>query len=314
MFRIFAIANNYFRRSCRLYRQGGILFILAKLIRRLLLFFRPLLEVDWFTKVEMLLFLGYWPNLKNPRSFNEKIVYRKLYVNVPLAKVLCDKLAARDYVREKTGRADILNDLYWVGTDANDIPFDSLPNKYVIKVTHGSGWNIFVKDKTAIKREEIRVNVTTWLKSKYSLSSTMISEKHYDDIPPKIIIEKFIDDLKWGFPLDYKFFCFYGKAYYIQVDVDRFGAHKRILFNINWQEMPFSYAYPKSKERIDKPFKFEEMKLIAEQIAQGLEFCRVDLYNPDEKGIFFGEITLYPESGLGRFIPREWDFRLGKLL
>ena len=294
------------------YKRGGVSLIMGKILRCALLSFRNKLGEVLFAKLETFFMLGYWPNLKRPKSFNEKICFRKLYVPHPLSNLVCDKWAVRDYVLEKTDRPDILTTVYYIGNDPEDIDFKKLPPKFVIKATHGSGWNVFVTDIAKINKNEIIKKCYVWLQSKYSLASGNVSEKHYDKIVPKILIEEFIEDPIFKVPLDYKFFCFHGKAKYIQVDIDRYNNHQRIFYDINWHEIDLRLCYLKGKG-INKPSNLSEMVYLAEKIAQEFDFCRVDFYCIKNKRVLFGEITLAPESGLGRFYPREWDYRLGQL-
>lgn len=260
----------------------------------------------------MLLFLGYWPDLKRATSFNEKIQQWKLREPHALATVCADKWTVRQYVLSKTNRPDILNELYFVGTDPRDIPFDRLPTRFVIKATHGSLWTIIVHDKAAADIEGIVSQCRRWLSTKYSVASRNFSERHYDPIVPRVIVEKFIDDAMFGIPLDYKFFCFNGRPEYIQVDADRFRHHRRNFYDPDWREMAFTFTYDKGAP-VPRPSRLDDMLDIAAKVSADFAFCRVDLYSPDDSRVLFGEMTFAPESGLGRFSPREWDYRLGAL-
>ena len=133
----------------------------------------------------------------------------------------------------------------------------------------------------------------------------------YKDIMPKITCEQYIEQMD-GNLLDYKFFCFHGKVAYIQVDFDKTTNHSTSFYNRQWEIMDFTYDKP-GHEPIAKPEGFEKMMAIAEKLAQPFIFVRVDLYNINAK-IYFGELTFYPNSGLGIFTPQEWDGKFGKLL
>ena len=224
--------------------------------------------------------------------------------------MVSDKYAAREYVVSKTGRRDLLNDIYFVGSDPGRIPFDELPNKFVIKANHGSGWNIIVFDKNNMNRDKVIAKCNMWLRRKYS--DTVFSETHYDKIIPKIIVEKFIEDSVFYLPLDYKFLCFDGKVNCIETVIRYSNNYREIHYDTNWNDMNFRWGTLRAKD-ITKPRLLDEMIVVAEKIASGFDFCRVDLYCPDNKKIIFGEITLTPGSGLSPFYPRKWDYRLGKL-
>lgn len=282
------------------------------LFGRQLASFRRFFSPSFFTKIDMLLLLGYWPDLKHPRSFNEKIQHRKLFAPHPLSTLVADKWAVREFVASQCGLASILNEIYFVGSDPEKIPFDDFPDKFVIKATHGSGWNIFIRDKNKMNRGEVVAQCRKWLGLKYSRVSCNFYETHYDQIPPQVIVERFIEDPCLEVPLDYKLFVFSGHVQYVQVDSGRFTEHRRNFFNREWKEQDFCFRYPKAAP-VDRPKKFEEMIGAAERLARDFDFCRVDLYCAGDGRIIFGEMTLAPESGCGRFYPREWDFKLGAL-
>jgi hypothetical protein len=211
-------------------------------MRRALLLFKAILNPILFTKIEIFLSLGYWPNLKKPRSFNEKIFHRMLFNQHPLSGIVVDKYAVREYVCTKTNRPSILNQVLFVGSDPRKIPFQELPNKFVIKATHGSGWNIIVTDKNTINYQKVIARCNKWLRLKYSTASRNFSEKQYDNIKPQIMIEKFIDDSLYGIPLDYKFLCFNGQVKLIQVNTDRFLNHKENYYDVDWNAMDFKWG------------------------------------------------------------------------
>ncbi|MBK6958049.1 MAG: hypothetical protein IPH22_06345 [Nitrosomonas sp.] len=296
-----------------LYEYGGLLLVVGRVLRRLVSPMRFLMSPVLFAKLEMLLRLGYWPDLKHPESFNEKICCRKLFAPHPLSTVVTDKYAVREYIVARTGRLDLLNNLYFCGTNPEKIPFDDLPEKFVIKATHGSGWTIVVSDKNRVERDKIIEQCRVWLGEKYSEASKNYSEKHYDLIEPRIIVEKFIEDPTFNLPLDYKFFCFHGKVFCTRVVIRSMDLvhFKEIHYDANWEEMNFRWEAPRAQS-FPRPKLLQEMIVVSEQISREFDFCRVDLYCPDDKKVIFGEVTLTPESGLSPFIPREWDYRFGE--
>lgn len=301
-----------YKRALQVYQHGGFSLLFGKLIRHLLLPMRFLMGHVIFAKLEMFLILGYWPNIDNPKSLNEKICYRKLFAPPALSAVVCDKWAVREYVVSKTGRSDILNKTFFIGNAPEKIPFSDLPIKFVIKATHGSGWNIIVTDKNKVNHNEIISQCRMWLDMKYSDPLRNISEKYYDNIVPRIIVEMFIEDSVFDLPLDYKFLCFDGKVRCIETVNRMADDYREIHYDENWNDMNFRWGTLRA-EGFSKPHLLREMIEIAEHISSDFDFCRVDLYSPDNKKIIFGEITLAPGSGLSPFYPREWDYRLGKL-
>lgn len=298
------------RQLLNAYQLGGLIFVFCLLLKHLLWPLKIFMGPVIFSKIEMFLMLGYWPDLEHPRSFNEKIHYRKLFMPHPLAQLVADKWAVRQYVISKTNREDILNDILFEGSEPEKIPFDTLPEKFVLKATHGSGWNIIVRDKGNINRDVIIAMCRKWLHQKYSITSRNFSETHYDQIVPRILIENYIEDSIYGIPLDYKFHCFNGETKMILLSSGRFADHRENYYDLSWNEFNFLWGLPKGKG-FPKPAKLDEMTFLAKQIASDFDFCRVDFYCPDDKRIIFGEITLAPASGLDRFFPKEWDFKMG---
>lgn len=162
---------------------------------------------------------GYLPHLRHPRTFNEKICNRKLFNPAQRATTLADKLAVRKFVAER-GYPEILNKLLLVTQRPEEIDFSRLPQSFVVKASHGSGWIILVRNKDEIVPEEIVDQCGLWMNSVYGEWGR---ELHYRDIPPSILIEEFLIDMRYDVPLDYKFFVFHGKCHFIQMDYGRFS-------------------------------------------------------------------------------------------
>ena len=174
-------------------------------------------------------------NLDNPLTFNEKIQWLKLYDSTPIKTFLADKYKVRNYIKKVIGE-EYLIPIYGVYDNSEDINFDKLPNKFVIKYNHGSGFNIIVKNKTELNLESIKKRLNIWKKSKFGNNSV---ELHYRDIIPKIIIEKYMDD-STGELKDYKITCFNGKPEFIWIDSERYINHKRNLYDLNWNQLILS--------------------------------------------------------------------------
>ncbi|GAA1322671.1 ATP-grasp fold amidoligase family protein [Streptomyces sanglieri] len=250
--------------------------------------------------------LGYWPNIAAPQTFNEKLLHRKLYTDNDLYALAADKWRVREYVEEKVSD-EILNDVYHVTDDPETIPFDELPDRFVIKANHGCGWNIFVDDKDDADYDEIKAQCADWLDTTYGEQKR---EYWYQEIEPKIIVEKFIEDDKHDVPRDYKFFVFNGRVEYIEVDFDRFTDHSRRFFDRDWTPQEFTLEFPLGPAA-DEPEQLDEMIEIAETIGEDFEAVRVDLYQPTDDEIIFGEITIAHGSGGERFDPIEYDREFG---
>lgn len=253
--------------------------------------------------------LGYTPNIDAPRTFSEKIMHKKIYHNMDYAISLADKYAVRDYVKEKAGET-CLNQVYFAGTDPRQIPWDALPQQFVIKTTHGGGGggNIFVHDKSSANRQAIEAELRKKLNDGFGFWT---NEPWYMSIPKRFLIEEMMQDENGRVPSDYKFFCFHGKCHYIQVDSDRFGQHTRSFYDTRWNYQDFSLLFAKGQP-VSKPDNLDAMLEMAEKLAEDFDFVRVDLYSlPD--GIRFGELTFSPGSGWEKFTPQAMDEELGNL-
>lgn len=251
-------------------------------------------------------------NLKDPKRFTEKLQWYKLYYRNPIMKQCVNKYAVRDYVKSK-GLQDILVPLYAHYNRVEDIDWENLPDRFVIKTQHdGGGWNVvIVQDKKNLNKEEVI--------QKLSFSGTK-SEKNavgrewaYYEIPKGIIAEELLTNHENpGAPInDYKIYCFSGVPKYIHVDVDRFIGHKRNFFDVQWNQLDLQSEYPNYPGTIAKPDQLEKMLKIAGILSEDFPFVRVDLYDVNGK-VYFGELTFYPSAGYADHHPDEWDYEFGK--
>jgi hypothetical protein len=291
-------------------KNDGVSGLLKSIILRLTVYvFYPVLPANAYLTILMYIWLGYKPNIKHPRTFNEKTAHRKIYAQHPLSIIVADKWRVRDYVSQK-GLSSILNEVYWYGNDPEKIPFKTLPEKYVIKANHGSGWNIVVTDSSKIDRTEILNQCHYWLKQKYGKIHKGY-ELFYDDIEPVITIEKYLEDDS-GSLRDYKLFCFQGLPEYIQVSFDRYTNHTRTYFDKKWEVIDLVLGDPRGPS-ISKPRLLNEMIEISKILSSDFDFIRVDLYEINGKSIVFGELTLTHAGGFERFYPGKWDYHFGEL-
>ena len=250
-------------------------------------------------------------NLKEPKTFNEKLQWLKLYDRNPEYTKMVDKYEAKKYVANIIGKKYIIPTL-GVWDKFEDIEFDKLPKQFVLKPTHTSG-NVFIcKDKEKINYKQLRKMINKWLKRDYYL---VHREWPYKNIKPKIIAEQYMVDDSGMKLKDYKFFCFNGIAQTILVCSNRNGSFKNTNFyDISWNLQPFTREKHKnSNEQIKKPKNLDEMITVAEKLSKDIPFVRVDLYEINGK-VYFGELTFYPSSGFEGFEPEEWDKKLGDML
>lgn len=241
-----------------------------------------------------------------PERFTEKLQWLKLFYRDEKIEECSDKYMARLYV-EKQGYSELLNELIGVYDNVNDIDLDSLPDKFVLKASHGSGWNIVCTDKSRLNWRMYKHIIRSWMRQNLYVYGR---EWNYKNLTPKIIIEKYIDSGD-GQLTDYKFFCFNGKPAFVQVDRDRFHGHKQSYYDMEWKKLSFTTGHEAISEL--RPTEFERMKQLAEELSKPFPHVRVDFYNVD-KQIYFGEFTYFDGSGFYRYEPDEWDFHWGTLL
>ena len=250
-------------------------------------------------------------NFNSPQTWNEKIQVLKFSYkrSKKQATTLTDKYLVKDYVKNIVGE-QYLNKLYAVYNEVDDIDFNSLPNEFVIKLNHGSGYNIICKDKLKLDVNIIKAKLKIWYKQNYYDCGL---EWNYKNIKPRIIIEKLLKDDKKGVLMDYKVHVFNGRPLYIQIDIDRHSNHKRCFYNIRWEKQPFTLHYPYYEGKIEKPDNLDKMLDIATKLAGSYESLRIDLYNINGK-IYFGEITFFPGNGFEKFYPNKYDIVWGDKL
>ena len=254
--------------------------------------------------------LGYPLNLDDPKTFNEKLQWLKLNDRRPLYTRLVDKYAVKDYVAEKLGEQYIIPTLgVWENVD--EIDFDALPDRYVLKCTHDSGGLVVCRDKKTLNIENAKARLKRCLERDYYCR---YREWPYRNVPHRIIAEKYMED-ETGSLRDYKIFCFNGKPRFFKIDFDRYTAHRANYYDTNLQLLPFGEAHypPDPNRNLVIPDEMPEMLEKAEILARDTTFSRIDFYDVDHN-VYFGEITFYPASGMGPFTPPEWDRKIGDML
>jgi hypothetical protein len=251
----------------------------------------------------------FWPNFVHPRRFSEKLWSRMLHERDPLLTVVSDKLRVRDYVAGKVG-PDYLIPLLWSGQKPEQVPFDNLPQKFVIKANHGCKYNIIVTDKRQLEQANTRRQLEQWLTQNYCLDFGLGTEWAYKNIKPSIIVETFLEE-SGRVPVDYKFWCFSGRVECVTLHFDRFQRHTVRTLDRDYK--PYAYAFPldDGSGECQRPANAEEMLRVAESLAEGFDFMRVDLYNLQGR-IFFGEMTPYPLGIYPFLLPARLDYALAE--
>lgn len=275
--------------------------------------FNILYKVDHKAELKLLFRLkcGYKLNLDHPKTYNEKLQWIKLNDQNPLMPKCCDKYAVREYVESK-GCKSILNELIWEGFRPEDIPFDKLPQKCVIKVTHGSTFNIIVTDKTKLGKQDVISKCNKWLKAKFLEA---YGEWFYGLEKPRVIVEKFLDD-GTGRLRDYKVYCFNGIPRYVSVDSgdDTKGTHYKDIYDTKWNLLKnYEMAYPNSGIAVEKPEALDEMLKYAQILSKDFLHARVDFYIVNGQ-VIFGEITFTNSAGFGRVEPKKFALEMGSYL
>ena len=265
------------------------------------------LSDEKFVRWEYFFQVGRFPNLDNPKTFNEKLQWLKLNNIHPEYTKLVDKYLAKQYVEQQIGSGYIIPTL-GVWNDFTEIDFSKLPNQFVLKTTHDSGGVAIVKDKSTVDMRKIRRRIERSLRHNYYYDNR---EYPYKDVKPRIIAEKYMVDESGTELKDYKIFCFSGVPKIIQVDYDRFVKHKRNLYDTEWNRLPFTLKFPTNWNReFNKPKNLDKMLEIAAKLSVGYPHLRVDLYNINGN-IYFGELTFFHGSGHEKFTPDEWNLKLG---
>ncbi len=250
---------------------------------------------------------GYALDLDHPKTYNEKIQWIKLYDRKPEYVVYADKYRVREYIRETIG-GKYLIPLIGKYDKAEQIPWESLPDQFVLKCNHASGTNIICKDKANINRESVVNQLNLWLKKNVFWGGR---EWCYKEIEPCIICEAFLGSEDGMTPDDYKIMCFNGIPRLIQFHHDRYGNHTLDFMDTNWVKTGIVQGPKNSAYDIPKPKTLEEMLEIARALSKDMLYARIDLYSFDDS-VKFGEITMYPTSGFCVFDDVKTDILLGE--
>lgn len=294
------------------WKRGGLMKT-PRIIQKVLQYMRcKLFKLlpETVVKMEFRRHTGYSLNLKNPKTYNEKIQWMKLYWYDEKACKCADKYSVREYVESK-GLKGILNDVYGVFDSPEEINFDKLPDKFVLKTTHGCGQNLVCTDKTKVNWESEKRRIKHWLKrSQYFYSFEWV----YRDIKPRLIIERLIETEDGLPPKSYKIFCFNGKprCIYVQIDYDNMLTEID-FYDLQWNRLEVKHKEANSKKAMEKPKELGELLTYARILSEDFPHVRVDFYI-EEGRIFFGECTFFHYSGMGEFHPRDFDYKLGEYL
>ena len=270
-----------------------------------------------FLRIKYFIWFNHWPDLKKPKLYSEKIIWRMLYDHKPLFQQISDKVALRDYVKEK-GLERYLPLQYYVTDDPTSINIETLPNTFVLKPSHASGRIHTVYEKEKENWDEIIELCNDWLKVDYYRRGR---EWQYKDIPRKIIVEEFLGKGKTTSP-EYNFHCFDGEPKMIVVVLGRFTPQfRKGRFDLDWSPW-VQDNFQKGAMNFPRPDQLDELIEAARLLSSGLDYVRVDLYLLPER-IVLGELTLTSSAGMSKlttevqlFLGDQWNLNIntGKLI
>lgn len=250
-------------------------------------------------------------NLKNPRTYNEKLQWIKLYDRNKLYTQLVDKYEVRKYVEKVIGE-EILIPLIGVWDSFDKINFDELPDKFVLKCTHDSGGIVICDDKVNLNISLVKNKINKCLKRNFY---NIWREWPYKYVPHRIIAEEYMQDKKDNDLKDYKFYCFDGEVKLIVINSDRSSNNstKGDYFDKNFDVINLTWGFEHHDVLPEKPKQFDKMIEIAEKLSNNLKHVRVDLYFCNNN-IYFGEMTFFDGSGFTEIKPEEWNLKLGEYI
>lgn len=251
--------------------------------------------------------MGNWPDLKNPKTFNEKLSWIKLYDRNPLYTKLADKYSVKEYVAQRIG-SEYVVDNYCVANRWEDINFETLPCQFVIKCTHDSGGAFICRDKKSFDYDSVKKMIQHNLQCNYFYPGR---EWPYKNIKPRIIVDKYLDDHTGNELRDYKFWCFGGRPTYMYCTIKGDNVFEN-FYDMNFVPVAIDHGYPRHTPEFERPKNFELMEELASKLSKGIPFVRVDFFEVDGK-VYFGEFTFFDWGGLRPF-GGDWDVVLGELI
>lgn len=265
---------------------------------------RAFIQLNYFARFHR------FANLSNPTTYNEKLNWLKLHDRNPVYPTLVDKAAAKDYVRKILGPEYVIPTL-GIWERFEEIPFDELPERFVLKCTHDSEGVVLVPDKAAMDRAVAEKKIREALGRNFYYIGR---EWPYREVQPRIIAEPFLEDRETGELRDYKFFCFGGEPKVMFISSGRSGEGMTCdFYDMDFQHLDLRRKYPNASKPIARPKNFEEMKECARKLTAGFPHLRADLYEVNGR-VYFGELTLYTSSGFVPFHPEKWDRIFGDMI
>lgn len=262
---------------------------------------------EQFVKIAYRGMMGERLDLKNPKTFNEKLQWLKVYDHKEEYTGLVDKIQAKDLVGNIIGFQHIVP-IYGTWRNAFDIDFDQLPKQFVLKCNHDQGSVIIVENKNSINTKEVIRKLNYKIKQNAYYGTR---EYPYKNIKPKVFAEEYLGNNI----IDYKFYCFNGEPKFLYCGQGLTEDHslKIDFYDLDWNLMPFYRTDYHRLGNIPKPLHLDEMLIIARMLCKDIPFVRIDLFEVADK-VYFSEFTLCPASGYMPFVPKEYDYIVGEWL
>lgn len=273
---------------------------------------KNLISDEEYLKKRFLKKTGRTLELEKPELFNDKLQWLKLNWSDSVATKSADKYEVREVIENRIGK-EYLSDLLGVYNNPEEIDLNQLPEKFVLKGTHGSGFNIICTDKSQLDWDAAKQEMKRWLEKNYYWGGR---EPVYKDIKPRIIAEGFLKQDDGDELRDYRFFCFNGEPKFISVDfnINDKSKTRRNLYDLDWNLLDAEISYPKENDfKVKKPDKLSQMIDLSRKLSKGFPHARIDFYYINNK-IIFGEITFFHQGGTGEIRPSSFEKQMGQWL
>ena len=250
-------------------------------------------------------------DLDNPKTIQDKINWLKIYDSTPLKTKCADKIQLHDYCKEKLGK-DICVPIIAVYDKVDDIEWNKLPERFVIKCNHGSGMNIIVKDKNTLNIDDAKRKLTQWMNTDFAFRVGY--EMHYHDIPRKIFVEEYKEDEKQTKSLfDYKFWCFNGEPKFMTIN-NGYGHGEMLYYDMSFNKIDIvRFDFSVAHTNFEKPKNFNLMVEYSKKLSKDFKLVRVDFYEVNDK-LYLGELTFTPGAGFFRYRNQNDDKKIGDML
>lgn len=249
-------------------------------------------------------------NWKEPKTFNEKLQWLKVYDRKPVYSTMVDKYESKQFAAGKIGSEYVIAALGGPWNCFEEIDFDALPKQFVLKTTHDCGGVLICKDKADLDKQAARDFLEKHLQRDYYLRCR---EWPYKEVKPRIFAEEYLSDMETGELRDYKFFCFHGIPKLMFIASERQSEDQETKFDfydMDFTHLPIINGHPNSSQEIMRPANFERMKELAAVLSEGIPHLRVDFYECNGR-LYLGELTFSHWGGFVPFEPNEWDNILG---